>query len=76
MELYTPDGWLNVPEILRRLNAEREGEVILTVEPHLTVFKGLDQLQDEQLKHHESYPDSRTAFHAAVTALREILAAL
>ena len=66
----------NVPEILRRLNAEREGEVILTVEPHLTVFKGLDQLQDEQLKHHESYPDSRTAFHAAVTALREILAAL
>ena len=66
----------NVPEILRRLNAEREDEVILTVEPHLTVFKGLDQLQDEQLKHHESYPDSRTAFHAAVTALRDILAAL
>ena len=66
----------NVPEILRCLNAEREGEVILTVEPHLTVFKGLDQLQDEQLKHHESYPDSRTAFHAAVTALREVLAAL
>ena len=66
----------NVPEILRCLNAEREDEVILTVEPHLTVFKGLDQLQDEQLKHHESYPDSRTAFHAAVTALREILAAL
>ena len=66
----------NVPEILRCLNAEREGEVILTVEPHLTVFKGLDQLQDELLKHHESYPDSRTAFHAAVTALREILAAL
>ena len=66
----------NVPEILRCLNAEREGEVILTVEPHLAVIKGLDQLQDEQLKHHESYPDSRTAFHAAVTALREILAAL
>lgn len=66
----------DVPEILRRLNAEREDEVILTVEPHLAVFKGLDQLQDEQLKHHESYPDSRTAFHAAVTALRDILAAL
>ena len=51
-------------------------EVILTVEPHLTVFKGLDQLQDEALRHHGSYPDSRTAFHAAVTALREILASL
>lgn len=66
----------DVPEILRRLNAEREDEIILTVEPHLTIFKGLENLQDEELKHHESYPDSRTAFHAAVTALREILAAL
>lgn len=66
----------DVPEILRRLNAEREDEIILTVEPHLTIFKGLENLQDEQLKHHESYPDSRTAFHAAVSALRDILAAL
>ena len=66
----------DVPEILRRLNAEREDEIVLTVEPHLTIFKGLENLQDEELKHHESYPDSRTAFHAAVTALREILAAL
>lgn len=63
----------HVAEILRRLNAEREGEVILTVEPHLTVFAGLQNLQDEELKHYESYPDSRTAFHAAVTALKGIL---
>ena len=63
----------NVPEILRRLNEERDGEVILTVEPHLTVFKGLQDLQDEELKHHESYPDSRTAFHAAVQALKDII---
>ena len=66
----------DVPEILRRLNAEREGDVILTVEPHLTVFDGLKNLQDEELKHHESYPDSRTAFHAAVAALKDILAKL
>ena len=66
----------DVAEILRRLNAERQDEIILTVEPHLTIFKGLEKLQDEQLKHHESYPDSRTAFHAAVSALRDILAAL
>ena len=65
-----------VPEILRSLNQEREDGIILTVEPHLTVFKGLENLQDEQLKHHESYPDSRTAFHAAVSALKDILAAL
>ncbi len=66
----------DVPEILRRLNAEREDEVILTVEPHLTVFAGLKDLQDEELKHHEAYPDSRTAFHAAVQALKDILAAI
>lgn len=66
----------HVAEILGRLNAEREGEVILTVEPHLTVFAGLQNLQDEELKHHESYPDSRTAFHAAVQALKDILAAM
>ena len=63
----------NVAEILRRLNAERDGEIILTVEPHLTVFKGLNDLQDEELKHHESYPDSRTAFHAAVSAIKGII---
>ena len=63
----------HVAEILGRLNAEREGEVILTVEPHLTVFAGLQNLQDEELKHHESYPDNRTAFHAAVSALKGIL---
>ena len=63
----------HVAEILGRLNAEREGEVILTVEPHLTVFAGLKNLQDEELKHHESYPDNRTAFHAAVSALKGIL---
>ena len=63
----------HVAEILGRLNTEREGEVILTVEPHLTVFAGLKNLQDEELKHHESYPDSRTAFHAAVSALKGIL---
>ena len=40
------------------------------------MFKGLSDLQDEKLKHHESYPDSRTAFHAAVQALKDILASI
>ncbi len=66
----------SVPEILRCLNAEREEDIILTVEPHLTIFQGLENLQSETLHHHESYPDSRTAFHAAVTALKDILQGL
>ena len=68
------DGHL--AELLGKLNAEREGDVILTVEPHLTVFAGLGDLQGEALTHHESYPDSRTAFHAACSALKDILAKL
>ena len=66
----------DVPVILRKLNECCDGEIILTVEPHLTVFKGLKDLQDETLIHHESYPDSFSAFHAACSALKEILAAL
>ena len=66
----------HVAKLLSMLNQERSGQVILTVEPHLTVFEGLKNLQSEELTHHESYPDSRTAFHAACSALREILAGI
>ena len=63
-----------VPQILKRLNQARSGDVILTVEPHLAVFQGLNNLQAEELKHHETYPDRLTAFHAACGALKAILA--
>ena len=61
-------------ELLARVNRERRDEIILTIEPHLTVFTGLEALQGEALVHHESYPDSRSAFHAACAALKTILA--
>lgn len=63
----------HVAEILARLNAQTADEVVLTIEPHLTVFDGLKGLQDEEVKHHETYPDARTAFHAACEALKGIL---
>ena len=66
----------HVREILAALNKQTDGDVILTVEPHLTVFSGLSDLQGEALIHHESYPDSRTAFHAACQALKAILSDL
>lgn len=65
------DGHL--PEILGDVDKVRSGEVILTVEPHLHIFNGLDSLQSESLLHKESYPDSRTAFHAACEALKKII---
>ena len=49
--------------------------MVLTLEPHLTVFKGLEELQDEALRHQYAYPDALAAFDAAVAALRGLLAA-
>lgn len=56
--------------------AQAREETVLTMEPHLTVFDGLKGLQDEELKHHYSYPDAVTAFKAACDALKELLTQL
>lgn len=62
-------GLGNIPHIL----GEYHGEV-LTIEPHLSVFSGFDMLErGESAERKFSYPDSRTAFSAAVNALKEIL---
>lgn len=59
----------NIPHILR----EYRGEV-LTVEPHLSVFDGFDDLeQGETAERKFRYPDSRTAFKAAVSAIKQIM---
>ncbi len=63
----------SVEEILRAVNKTKADSVILTVEPHLHIFSGLSNLQEEKLKHKECYPDSKTAFHAAVTAVKNVL---
>ena len=64
----------NIADILAGLTPRADG-MVLSVEPHLTVFKGLKDLQDEELKHAYTYPDARTAFSAAVDALKNILSA-
>lgn len=46
---------------------------LLTVEPHLTVFEGLENLQGEGLKHKFTYKSQDEAFDAAVNALKTIL---
>ena len=61
-----------VPEIIEALS-KRQGDIVLSVEPHLTVFAGLDKLQDEELTHKYSYPDSFAAFTAATDAIKNIL---
>ncbi len=62
----------DIQKILRALAPKADG-MMLTVEPHLAVFKGLDKLQGDQVKNEYTYPDSETAFAAAVSALKEAL---
>ena len=58
------------------LLSQYKGEV-LTVEPHLSVFEGFDKLEaDQKTRMRYTYPDSRTAFTAAVNALKEITGGL
>ena len=54
-------------------NDSHDEPIILTIEPHLHVFGGLNGLQQEELKNKEAYPDSFTAFRAACSALKKCL---
>ena len=59
----------NLPYLL----SEYKGEV-LTVEPHLSVFEGFEQLEAaEKAKRGYCYPTRRAAFDAAVRALKELI---
>ena len=62
----------SVEDILTALSS-RMGDIVLSIEPHLTVFDGLKDLQGEELKHKYAYPDSFAAFAAAADALKGIL---
>lgn len=63
----------SIVEILNDVNNSTDEKIILTVEPHLHIFSGLSELQREELQIKESYPDSKTAFRAACSTLKNIL---
>jgi len=60
-----------IPEILAVINNAKKGsDFILTLEPHLRVFDGLDALENgEKTTIGDSYSSSEEAFQAAVTSL-------
>lgn len=60
----------NIPFLLSQYRGE-----VLTLEPHLSVFEGLSELEaGEKTKMGEyCYPSSRAAFDAAVNALKELI---
>lgn len=65
----------HVAEIVKSYIAQ--GGTAMTLEPHLTVFKGLSELEQEgersQVGEAYTYPNSNAAFDAASNAIKEIL---
>lgn len=60
----------NLPYLLSQYKGE-----VLTIEPHLSVFEGLANLEatSKTKLGKYSYPDSKTAFKAAADALKELI---
>lgn len=63
-----------IPEILKALD-KRDGKMVLTVEPHLRVFAGLDKLESRENTTEiiDQYPTSEEAFNAAVDAIKALI---
>ncbi len=66
----------NLPAIIADFAAR--GGKVLSIEPHLTVFKGLADLEEDQKTDIDpyTYPDPKTAFAAAANALKAITEAI
>ena len=67
----------HIKELLTEFN-KKDGKHFLTLEPHLKVFDGLENLEKSggtihKLKVDYTYPTNRDAFNAAASALHEVL---
>jgi len=62
-----------IPTILKEYSEMSECDRFLSLEPHLTVFDGLENLQKEELKHKYTFASKPEAFDAAVKALKNLL---
>ena len=67
-------GDAHLAETLAQVNADRTDDVVLTVEPHLTVFGGLSSLSNlDDIKHKNVFSTAFEAFETATEALRGII---
>lgn len=59
-----------IEELIRRIS----GDKVLSVEPHLAVFEGYSQIDNQEMKHKFTFRSNREAFDAAVNGLKTLLA--
>lgn len=63
-----------IPETLKAIDALYSGDMILSVEPHLRIFRGFASLENaERTKMGNAYATSEEAFGAAVEGIRNCL---
>ena len=71
-------GDADIVELIKRVNKDFDGDIYMSLEPHLKVFRGLEGLEGEggtadKLKDDFSYPTNRAAFDAAADAFAECI---
>ena len=74
--IIVPPGFGNayLKETLAQINADVQGDFVLTVEPHLMMFTGLSSLSDtDDIKHKYSFESGYDAFEFAVNEIRKML---
>lgn len=71
----TGDGYGRIPEMLEEVKKDFDGkEVFLTLEPHLTVFKGLEVLENKKEGEIiKEYSSGEEAFKVATDSLKKYL---
>lgn len=62
-----------IEEILRRVDEARDGEVFLSLEPHLHDFSAYKQIDTRELKNRYVFSTAGEAFDCAAASLRETL---
>ena len=62
-----------IPETIEAIRRDFDGDITLTVEPHLSAFIGLDKLENTNGKIEKPFADSKEAFGVAVDAIKSII---
>lgn len=62
-----------IADMIDAIRKDFDGEIILTVEPHLFAFIGLDKLENTNEKIVKPYTDSKEAFTVAIRAIRDLI---
>ena len=67
------EGEGRIADVINIVNGKVEGEVMLTLEPHLSVFHAYASIDEHELKGKYNFDNTRDAFDFAANALKKLL---